>query len=46
MIQKYQRQEPIITTKNKDGMYQEGSFHGGINSDLSLITCKDNIVIP
>ena len=27
-------------------MYQKGSFFGGSNIDLKLITCKDKIVIP
>ena len=27
-------------------MYHKGSFRGGSNFDLKLITCNDNIVIP
>ena len=46
LIQKYQRLEPSIIAKYKTGTYQEVSFCGGINIDLSLITCKDNIFIP
>ena len=46
LIQKYQRLEPIIRAKYKDGTYHKGYFRGGINIELSLITCKDNIVIP
>ena len=37
--------EPIIRDKFKDGTYHKGSFCGGSNIDLSLITCKDKIVI-
>ena len=32
--------------KYKNGKYHRGSFLGSSNDDLSLITCKDNIVIP
>ena len=32
--------------KYKDGMYHKGSFRGGSNIDIEVITCKDNIVIP
>ena len=46
MIEIYQRSEPIITAKYKDGTYHKGSFCGGINIDIKLITCKDKIVIP
>ena len=46
LIQKYQREEPIITAKYKYGMYHKGYFRGGSNIDLKLITCKDKIVIP
>ena len=45
-IQKYQRTEPSIKAKYKDGTYHKGSFHRGSNIDLKLIMCKDNIVIP
>ena len=27
-------------------MYHKGSFHGGINIDIDLITCEDKIVSP
>ena len=27
-------------------MYQKGSFCGGINININLITCEDNIFIP
>ena len=46
LIQKYQREEPSIIAKYKDGTYHKGYFCGGSNIDLNLITCKDNIVIP
>ena len=45
-IQEYQRTEPSITDKYKDGTYHKGSFSGGRNIDFNLITCKDKIVIP
>ena len=45
-IKTYQREEPSITDRYKDGTYQQGSFHRCINIDLKLITCKDKIVIP
>ena len=38
LIQKYQRQEPIITAKYEDGMYYKGYFRGGSKFDLNLIT--------
>ena len=46
LIQKYQRLEPSILAKYKIGTYQQSPFCGGINIDISLITCKDKIVIP
>ena len=46
LIQKYQLLEPSIGAKYKDGTYHKGYFRGGSNIDLSLITCKDKIVIP
>ena len=45
LIQKYQRLEPRIIAKYKDGMYHKGAFSGGSNIDLNLKMCKDNIVI-
>ena len=39
LIQKYQRAEPIIIAKYKDGTYHNGFFRGGGNIDLNLITC-------
>ena len=45
MIKTYQRLEPRITDKYKDGTYQQGSFYGGSNTDLKIITCDDKIVI-
>ena len=41
LIQTYKRLEPIIRDKYKDGTYHKGSFHGGSNSDINLIICKD-----
>ena len=46
MIKKYQRSEPNITAKYKDGTYHKGYFCGGSNSDLKLITYKDKKIIP
>ena len=46
MIQRYQRAEPSIIAKYKNGTYHKGSFHGGSNIDLNLITYEDKIVIP
>ena len=45
-IQKYQRLEPRIIDKFKNGTYHNSSFRGGINTYLNLITYKDTIVIP
>ena len=42
---KCQQEEPSIISKYKDGTYHKGSFCGIINTDLKLITGKDNIVI-
>ena len=44
-MQKYQRLEPSIEVKYKTGTYHKGSFRGGSNIDLNLITCKYGIVI-
>ena len=44
-IKKYQRLEPSITAKNKDGKYQQFSFRGVSNIYIQLITCKEKIVI-
>ena len=46
LIQQCQPAEPILMAKYKDGMYHKGSFCGGSNNDLILITCKENIVVP
>ena len=46
LIQKYQRMEPSIKSKYKDGTYHKVSFRGGINKNIKLITCKGKIVIP
>ena len=32
--------------KYKEGTHHKGSFCGGSDNDLSLITCKDKIFIP
>ena len=46
LIQKYQRSEPILMTKYKNGTYHKGSLCGGSNDDLKIITYKDEIFIP
>ena len=45
LIKKYQRLEPSIINKNITGTYQKGSFCGGSNIDLKLITFKNKICI-
>ena len=45
LIQKYQCAELSIIARYKNGTYPKGSFRGGSNIDLKLITCKYNIVI-
>ena len=32
--------------KYKNGTYHKGCFHGDINIDIKLLTCKDKILIP
>ena len=44
-IQKYQRSEPSITTKDIDCTYHKGSFRGRSNTFIKLITCEYKIVI-
>ena len=46
LIKAYQRLEPSITAKYTTGTYQKGSFCGGSNIDLKIITCKNKIIIP
>ena len=45
-IKAYQRLETSLMDKYKDDTYQQGSFRGGINIYLKLITCKDKVFIP
>ena len=45
LTKKYQRVEPSIIAKYKDGKYHKGYFRGLSNTDLKLITCKDKIFI-
>ena len=45
LIAKYQWKEPSLLAKYKDGTYHKGSFCGGSNIYINLITCEDNIVI-
>ena len=45
LIQLYQQAEPILMDKCKYGTYHTGYFHGVSNNNISLITCKYNIVI-
>ena len=46
LIQKYQRTEPSIGSKYKDGMFHKSSLREVSNIHLELIICKDNIFIP
>ena len=46
LIQKYQRTEPSLMDKYKDGAYHKCSFFGVSIANFILITCKDKIVIP
>ena len=46
LIQIYQQTETSIIAKYKYDTDQKGSFRGGSNIDLNLITCKDTIFIP
>ena len=39
LIKTYQRLEPSITAKYTTSTHQKGSFHGGSNIDLKIITC-------
>ena len=43
---KYKRTEPSLMDKYKDRIHHKGSFCGGSNTYINLITCEDNIVIP
>ena len=45
IIQKYQLSEPSMTAKYKNSVYHKGSFIGGSNTDLKLITCNDKTFI-
>ena len=45
-IDYYQQKDPILKAKYEMVMYQKGSFRGGSNINLNLITCKDRVVIP
>ena len=45
-IHRYQRAEPSMIAKYKNGTYHKGSFYGVDNTDLNFITCEDKIVIP
>ena len=45
LIARYQRTEPGLMAKYKYGMYHIGSFRGGSNKNINLITCEDKIVI-
>ena len=44
LIQRHPRTEPSIIAKYKYDTYHKGSFRGGSNIDLNLITCKDKIL--
>ena len=46
LIKKYQRTEPILMAKYKDGTYHTYYFIWLSNIYISLITCEYNIVNP
>ena len=46
LIQKYQRKDLSLMAKYNNRTYNTGSFCGGSNIDINLITCKDDIVVP
>ena len=46
LVQRYQQMEPSLMSKYEYGAYHKGCFGGGGNNYLSVITCKDKIVIP
>ena len=45
MIKQHQQKDPSLLAKYKQGTYQTGSFPGGSNIYVNLITCDDNIFI-
>ena len=45
-IEQHQRKYPVLMDTYKEGMYHNGTFCGGSNIYLNLITYKDKIVIP
>ena len=46
LIQNFQRQQPSIRAKYKNGTCHQGYFRGVSNIYLRLIACKDKIFIP
>ena len=44
-IDQYERKNPSLLAKYEMGTYQKGSFCGGSNIKLILITCKDKLVL-
>ena len=40
-IKQYQRSEPSLMPKYKNGTYHKGAFIGGSNDNLILMKCKD-----
>ena len=41
LIDQYQRKDPILLAKYKDGTYQKGSFCRGSNIYINLIMCEN-----
>ena len=41
----YQWRDPRLKSEYEIGTYQTGSFCGGSNKNLTLITCEDKIII-
>ena len=45
LIKEYQRKEPSLMDKYKDGTHHKGYFGSGIIIDINLIMCEDRIFI-
>ena len=45
IIDRYQREDPVLSEKLNSVEYQKGYFCGGRNT-IKLVTCKNKIVIP
>ena len=45
IIDRYQREDPILSEELNSAEYQKGSFRGGRNN-IELVTYQDKIAIP